>query len=129
MTPICSIMKHQYAIRTHVCSMRLADTLKVLLKSNVLTKTVIASQGKNDVTEASVTILNRDDCSNFFHCWQILKTPVTSFDQTHSHGRTDNNVRCISFCLIIITIVFMVAQYLMCMTIYTCERIALNKHS
>ena len=64
-------MKHQYAIRTHVCSMRLADTLKVLLKSNLLTKTVIASQGENDVTEVSVAILNRDDCSNFFHCWQI----------------------------------------------------------
>ena len=121
--------KWQYAIRTHVCSMRLADTLEVLLKSNIVTKTVIASQGENDVTEVSVAILNRDDCSNFFHCWQILNTSVTSFDQTHSHGRADNNVRCISFCLIIITVGFMVAQYLMCMTIYACKGIALSKHS
>ena len=79
------MMKYQYAIRTHVCSMRLADTLKVLLKSNLLTKTVIASQGENDVTEVSVAILNRDDCSNFFHCWQVMSTFIVYFNQMHSH--------------------------------------------
>ena len=61
------MMKYQYAIRTHVCSMRLADTLKALLKSNVLTKTVIASQGKNDVTVAFITIFYWDNSSYLLH--------------------------------------------------------------
>ena len=114
-----------YIIREHVCSMCLADALKVLLKNIPLMETIIstaASQSKNDVTEASVTILNKDDCRNFFHCWQILNTSVTSFDQARSHEWTDNNVRYISF-------VFMIAQYLMCMAIYTRKGIALIKYS
>ena len=123
------MMKYQYAICTHVCSTCLVDTLKVLLKSSVLTKIVIASQGKNDVTVASITIFDWDNSSDLLHYWKVVSASIASFDQTHSHGRTDNNVRHNSFCLIIVTVVFMAAQYLMCMTIYTCKGIALRKHS
>ena len=54
------MMKYQYAIRTHVYSMCLADALKVLLKIMFSTETIISTtayQGKNDVAEASVIIL------------------------------------------------------------------------
>ena len=80
MTSICSVMKYQYAIRTHVCSMRLTDTLKVLLKSSVLTKIVIASQGKNNIAEASITILDWDSSSNLLHCWKVMSASIASFN-------------------------------------------------
>lgn len=82
------MMKYQYAIRTHVCSMCLAEMLKVLLKIMLLTETIIstaASQSKNYVTEVFVNILNRNNCGNFFHRWQVVSTFVVSFDQMHSH--------------------------------------------
>ena len=66
------MMKYQYVIRTHVYSMCLADALKVLLKIMLSTETIIsttASQGKNDVAEASVIILDLDNSDNFLHCW------------------------------------------------------------
>ncbi|PHZ12826.1 uncharacterized protein RHIMIDRAFT_283558, partial [Rhizopus microsporus ATCC 52813] len=64
----------------HVCGMRLADTLKVLLKSSVLTKTAIASQGKNNITETSVTIFDWYNSSNPFHCWKVVCASVASFN-------------------------------------------------
>lgn len=61
--------------------MSLADTLKVLLKIMSLTKTIISivtSQGKDDITEISIAILSRNDCSNVFHCWQVVSASIVS---------------------------------------------------
>jgi hypothetical protein len=60
--------------------MRLADTLKVLLKSSVLTKIAIASQGENNITKASVTILSGNDGGNLLHGGQVLGSSIISFD-------------------------------------------------
>ena len=127
----CSMMKCQYAIRIHVWSMRLADTLKVLLKIISLTETIIstaASQSKNDITEVSVNILNRNNCSNFLHRCQVVNTSNASFNQMHSHRWTDDTIRWSAFgrAIVVSSILavdsgaFMVAQYFICMTINAC---------
>lgn len=57
--------------------------LKVLYKITYLTKTIIsiaASRGKNDVTEASTAILNRNNRDRFFHCWQSMSASIASFN-------------------------------------------------
>ena len=61
--------------------MCLADALKVLLKIMLSTETIIsttASQGKNDVAEASVIILDLDNSDNFLlvgKSWARLSPP------------------------------------------------------
>ena len=137
MTLICSLRKWQYVVHTHICSMRLADTLKVLLRSNVLTKTVVASQGKNDNTEVSVNILNRNSYGNFFHRWWIVSAFIISFNQMHSHQWTDDNIRRSAFGrVIIVRSVFtvgagalMIAQCFIRMIINTWEGVVLGKHT
>lgn len=105
-------------------------------QTKALTKIIIsiaASQGKSDITEASATILDWDNGSNFFHCWQAVSASIASFNQTHSHRRTDNDIQCTGFCWTITVTssiaTLMVAQYLICTTIYTCKGITLGKHS
>ena len=129
-----------YIIREHVCSMCLADALKVLLKNIPLMETIIstaASQSKNDITEVSVNILNRNNCSNFLHRCQVVNTSNASFNQMHSHRWTDDNIRWSAFgrAIVVSSIlavdagVFIVTQYFICITINACEGIALRKQS
>lgn len=57
--------------------------LKVLHKITCLTKTIISlvvSQRKNDVTEASIAILNKNNRGRFFHCWQSMSASIASFN-------------------------------------------------
>ena len=58
----------------------LTDTLKVLLRSSVLMKITIASQGKNNITDASITILDWDNSNNLLHCWKVMSTSIASFN-------------------------------------------------
>ncbi|PHZ13779.1 uncharacterized protein RHIMIDRAFT_280459 [Rhizopus microsporus ATCC 52813] len=46
----------------------------------VMTKTAIASQGKNNITETSVTILDWYNSSNLFHCWKAVCASIASFN-------------------------------------------------
>ena len=64
----------------HVCSMPVADSSKVLVKPSALTKIAIASQGKNNISETSITILSWYDSSDFLHCGKIGSTSVAPFD-------------------------------------------------
>lgn len=111
MSAMRPMRKKKYIVSWHICSMCLA-------------------QCKNNVMEASFTILNRSNCGKLFHSWQAVNTSIASFSQFYSYGKVNDEVgRAASSRVIairsILTVgirVLMAAQYLILMTVNSCKR-------